>query len=72
MDKLQCGSCEEIFEEDEAETIETTYEKFYGVSRDVTSRTPLRILVCPFCGCEELYDVDDLEDEDEFTIGEVK
>lgn len=52
-----CNNCHKTFES--PRTRQTTYESYYGVSSQMSSRTPLTLELCPYCGD------DDIEEEEE-------
>lgn len=52
----KCDNCSERF--DEPETEYTTYESYFGVSSLFPNSTPMTLQVCPYCGSE---DIDEIE-----------
>lgn len=69
---FKCDNCSKIFHEDDASTVRTSYESYYGVSHLFPNSTPLSYYVCPYCGDEsieefeacECYDCDKIVKED--------
>ena len=59
----KCEHCGEVFEEDCAEHINTTYEDYYGCP--ISSNTFLSIPVCPNCRSEEINEYYEDEEENE-------
>lgn len=57
-----CENCGQDF--DSPDEIETTYEAYYGVGSEFGSRTPMTLLVCPYCREETIVE-DDEDDEEE-------
>ena len=55
---MKCNNCNKTFET--PRTIKTTYESYYGVAGELSSKTPITIETCPYCGDEDI-----VEDEDE-------
>lgn len=64
MKKYRCLDCCKTFNEDELETISTTYEEYYGVNGDFPNSNPMSYDACPYCHSES-YDEIDEEDEEE-------
>ena len=64
MKRYRCLDCFKTFNEEELETIDTTYEEYYGVNGDFPYNTPMSYGVCPYCHSEN-YDEIDEEEEDE-------
>lgn len=58
-----CNECGENFDEPEIES--TTYEDYYGVGSDFIGKNYLEVEICPYCGSEDIDEVDDEEEEDE-------
>lgn len=60
----RCCNCgEDFYEPDE---IRTTCEAYYGVASDFPNHTSMTLEVCPLCKSEDIYDLDDVyEDEEE-------
>jgi hypothetical protein len=56
----RCDYCRREF--DEPKTIHTTYESLYGVSGLFGNSTPCSYDVCPYCGDEDIEEVE--EDEE--------
>lgn len=57
-----CFNCNEDFYE--PEKVHTTYERYYGVSDEFRYHTPMTIDVCPYCGSDEIEEMDDDEEEE--------
>ena len=62
---LMCCDCGFVFDEDDAESKEICLEDEYGVSSLFHGRAYRDIMICPECGCEELDDYFEDEEEDE-------
>lgn len=60
---MKCNNCNKTFET--PRTRKTTYESYYGVAGELSSRTPITIEVCPHCESEEIAEENEDEDEDE-------
>lgn len=56
-----CNECDERFDEPDTEV--TTYEDYYGVGSEFDGRTRLEVSVCPYCGSEDIDEVDDEEED---------
>lgn len=63
MKKYKCLDCLKTFNEDELETINTTYEEYYGVNGDFPYNTPMEYDVCPYCHSESYDEIDEEEEE---------
>ena len=58
-----CDNCGKSF--DEPRELTTTYEDYYGVGSEFDSKTWMTYGVCPYCGCEDITEeCDDEEEED--------
>ena len=57
-----CFNCNEDFYE--PGKVHTTYERYYGVSGEFRNHTPMIISVCPYCGSDEIEEVDEDEEEE--------
>lgn len=62
-----CNECGENFDEPEVEP--TTYEDYYGVGSDFIGKNYLEVEICPYCGSEDIDEVDEDEDEDHDVDG---
>lgn len=56
---MKCNNCNKTFET--PRTKKTTYESYYGVAGELSSKTLITIETCPYCGDEDIVE----EDEDE-------
>lgn len=61
MSKWCCYSCSKKF--GYPKEIVTTYEDFVGVSNVFPTKTPMRILICPYCNSDEIS-MENVEDEE--------
>ena len=57
---MKCFICNKLF--DEPELKNTTYESYYGVAGELSSRTPITIELCPYCGSEEIAESSEEEE----------
>jgi len=57
----KCCNCDEVFYEPDEK--HTTYESYYGVSSEFPNSTSLTLYVCPYCGYDELKEIEEDEDE---------
>lgn len=57
---FECSSCKRTFDEPAIEY--TTYEKYYGV--DLGSHTRLSLCVCPYCGADEIGEIENEYEEE--------
>ena len=57
-----CFNCDEDFSDPSEE--HTTYERYYGVSGEFRNHTPMIISVCPYCGSDEIEEVNEDEEEE--------
>lgn len=55
----RCYNCGEDFSDPSTE--HTTYERYYGVSGEFGNHTPISLEVCPYCGSDEIEEMDDDE-----------
>lgn len=67
MTEYICNECGERFDEPEIES--TTYEDYYGVGSEFIGKTHLEVEICPYCGSEDIDEVDDEEEEDHDVDG---
>lgn len=58
----KCLNCGSIF--DEPETINTSYESYYGVSGMFSNSTRMELDVCPCCNDDDITEFYDDEDEE--------
>lgn len=56
MNYYKCNECGQVFSENEADVVHTTYESMYGVSDLFPNSTPCSYYSCPYCGSEDLND----------------
>lgn len=61
--RYRCVDCGKLNREDELETVQTTYEAYFGVGGIFPNSTPLTLHVCPYCKSEEL-EIIEKEDTD--------
>jgi len=59
----KCNRCKKEFEEPNVR--HTTYESYYGVGGEFGSSTPMELLVCPYCGDENIKEIYEEEDDEE-------
>ena len=64
MKRYRCLDCCKTFNEEELETINTTYEEYYGVNGDFPNSTPMSYDVCPYCHSENYDEIDEEEEEE--------
>lgn len=60
---FKCNNCGKIFLEEDAPSVRTSYEDYYGVGHLFSYSTPLTYYVCPHCGDESLEDFEACECE---------
>lgn len=59
----RCLRCDEEFYE--PNTVETSYESYYGVSSEFTGSTPLTLKICPYCNSDEIEEFEEVEEYEE-------
>lgn len=59
----KCLNCGRKF--DEPAEQRTTYEAYYGVSSEFSNHTSMTLLVCPYCGSDDIDEYEEEEEEEE-------
>lgn len=59
MSKFKCYECEEVFDEDDSDTVREYVGEFWG------QPSYQNLMACPNCGCTDLEDYyEEVEEED--------
>jgi len=58
---FRCNECLELFEEPTIH--ETTFENFLGISDQFSSRTYLKLELCPECGSDDIEEIEESEEK---------